>query len=214
VLTGLKDRELALEAMRLGAQDYLVKGEFDGKLLGRSLAYAIERGMLVANLRQIIDKAADGMVVVDAEGVVRYMNRSAEQLFGREAEELLGTAFPLPLAPNTTTKVSLPRGDGATRIIQLSIQSLDWQNEPSLLASMRELTELRHFHWLSQELKAPLSIIQTVVEQLENGSAGPVTPHQRQLLELLRDNASSASATLDERAVVPLAEASAPNQRP
>ncbi len=46
VLTGLDDDSTALEAVRAGAQDYLIKGEIDGKLLVRSLSYAIERKRL------------------------------------------------------------------------------------------------------------------------------------------------------------------------
>jgi len=46
VLTGLDDNSVALEAVRAGAQDYLIKGEIDGKLLVRSLSYAIERKRL------------------------------------------------------------------------------------------------------------------------------------------------------------------------
>jgi diguanylate cyclase (GGDEF)-like protein len=43
VLTGLGDEEVAARALRQGAQDYLVKGKFDGGLLLRSVAHAIER---------------------------------------------------------------------------------------------------------------------------------------------------------------------------
>lgn len=43
VLTGLADEEKALEAMQVGAQDYLVKGEIDGNVLSRSIRYSIER---------------------------------------------------------------------------------------------------------------------------------------------------------------------------
>jgi len=43
VLTGLNDDAAGLEAVRLGAQDYLVKGEVDGRLIVRAVRYAIER---------------------------------------------------------------------------------------------------------------------------------------------------------------------------
>jgi signal transduction histidine kinase len=43
VLSGLDDQDLAIRAVREGAQDYLVKGQVDGVTLTRALRYAIER---------------------------------------------------------------------------------------------------------------------------------------------------------------------------
>jgi two-component system sensor histidine kinase UhpB len=43
VLSGLSDRQIALNTISLGAQDYLVKGEFDDKVLAKSIQYSIER---------------------------------------------------------------------------------------------------------------------------------------------------------------------------
>ena len=43
VLTGFQDEALAVEALKGGAQDYLVKGQVDGTLLGRTMRYAIVR---------------------------------------------------------------------------------------------------------------------------------------------------------------------------
>jgi PAS domain S-box-containing protein len=43
VLTGMADESIGMMTVREGAQDYLSKGSFDGKLLARSIRYAIER---------------------------------------------------------------------------------------------------------------------------------------------------------------------------
>ncbi len=43
VLTGSDDKDLAIRALREGAQDYLVKGQIETALLERSIRYAIER---------------------------------------------------------------------------------------------------------------------------------------------------------------------------
>ncbi len=43
VLTGLDDRETALEALKKGAQDYLIKDNISGDLLIRAIRYAVER---------------------------------------------------------------------------------------------------------------------------------------------------------------------------
>jgi signal transduction histidine kinase len=43
VLTGLDDEQLAAQAMKVGAQDYLIKGHIQNRALPRALRYAIER---------------------------------------------------------------------------------------------------------------------------------------------------------------------------
>ena len=42
LLTGQGDRTLDVEAMKMGAADYLVKGQIDAQLLERSIRYALE----------------------------------------------------------------------------------------------------------------------------------------------------------------------------
>ncbi|MGB2695602.1 MAG: ATP-binding protein [Dehalococcoidia bacterium] len=50
VLTGTNDDVLALQAVQLGAQDYLVKGSVDSDSLSRCIRYAIERQRLLSEL--------------------------------------------------------------------------------------------------------------------------------------------------------------------
>jgi len=68
ILSGLSDTKIALEAITLGAQDYLNKGEFDEKLLGRTIRYAMERWRNLEKLRQaneryrLVSKATHDMI--------------------------------------------------------------------------------------------------------------------------------------------------------
>ncbi|MCD8486369.1 MAG: response regulator [Desertifilum sp.] len=52
VLTNTNDDELAVEAVRHGAQDYLVKRHLNQEILARSLRYAIERKQAAVALRE------------------------------------------------------------------------------------------------------------------------------------------------------------------
>lgn len=53
VFTGLDDEHEGVAAVAAGAQDYLVKGQVDGSLLGRSLRYSLERRRADENARQL-----------------------------------------------------------------------------------------------------------------------------------------------------------------
>ena len=53
VLTGLDDEALAAEAMKEGAQDYLIKGQIENRALPRALRHAIERHRMQAETDHI-----------------------------------------------------------------------------------------------------------------------------------------------------------------
>ena len=52
VLTGYEDESIGINALKLGAQDFLVKGDVNGKDLTRSINYSIERFKLLKKLSE------------------------------------------------------------------------------------------------------------------------------------------------------------------
>jgi DNA-binding NtrC family response regulator len=68
VLTRDNDKELAVEAIKLGAQDYLPKSNFDSFALVRTMNYAIERQRLTQQLRDALEnvKTLSGLLPICA----------------------------------------------------------------------------------------------------------------------------------------------------
>ena len=50
VMTGMDDETIALNSVKAGAQDFIVKGQFDSNLLSRTISYAIERHQMTKRL--------------------------------------------------------------------------------------------------------------------------------------------------------------------
>lgn len=56
VLTGISDESFGVEAVKAGAQDYLLKGDVDGRVLKRAMFHAVERKKLEIALKQAMEQ--------------------------------------------------------------------------------------------------------------------------------------------------------------
>jgi len=82
VMTGIGDERLALEAVEQGAQDYLVKGDIDGRLLVRALDYAVVRKRADDAERQMLEaQRLEGLAVL-AGGVAHQLNNLLVVIMG------------------------------------------------------------------------------------------------------------------------------------
>ena len=94
VLTNQNSIELGTKAMREGAQDYLIKREVDGPLLGRSIRYAIERAKAETALREseqryalAVDGANDGIWDWDLQTNAVYFSARWKAILGYREDE-------------------------------------------------------------------------------------------------------------------------------
>lgn len=108
-------------------------------------------------LRQIIAENADGIIVVDAEGRVRFLNPAAEQLLARPADDLLGQLFGFPLLAGDRAEIDVLHPQGDHHVAEMRVVATEWDGVPAHLISLRDITEhrraqeaLRHaeaFNW-------------------------------------------------------------------
>jgi PAS domain S-box-containing protein len=101
VLTGLDDEEVAIHALRNGAQDYLIKSEVNNTLLGRSISYAIERKRAEVALQKAHDtleervrERTDAFVMQNKKLLIEIEERrNAENLYQTLAEKSMAGVY-------------------------------------------------------------------------------------------------------------------------
>jgi PAS domain S-box-containing protein len=93
VFTCSDDDDLAILSLENGAQDYLVKGQFDRHALKRALRYASVRRQMEQNLRlfkSALNSAADGVEITDSAGRIEWVNAAFIQVTGYTLDEVIG----------------------------------------------------------------------------------------------------------------------------
>ncbi|MBF0129794.1 MAG: EAL domain-containing protein [Alphaproteobacteria bacterium] len=144
VLTGLDDESVALKAVQHGAQDFLIKGEFDSGQLKRSVRYAVERKRVFSELGEsgalldgVLSSARDAVMALEAvrsdSGAVvdflwRLANPACERVLGRHARELMGQTL-LEQIPSARERGFF---DGLVAVVEKSITlDIEWSFEES-----------------------------------------------------------------------------------
>ena len=166
-------------------------------------------------LRAIVEQLADGIVIVAADGSIRFVNPAAEQLFGRSERDLLGTPFGFPLANGEPAPIDVVRPGNATVAAELRVVDINWEGEPARLVSIRDITERRRAEerahqlereraaraeaeaanhaksellaTMSHELRTPLNAVLGYAELLDLGiGGGELAPQQRHQIDRIR----------------------------
>ncbi|HSY34452.1 MAG TPA: diguanylate cyclase, partial [Acidobacteriaceae bacterium] len=116
LLFSLAAEPMARQAMRDGAQDYLIKGEMQSQELVRPLENAIELKAIEESLFEekeraqvTLDSIGDAVISADVEGRITFLNLMAERLTGWPAPEASGLKMDEVFRiEDATTRVTIP----------------------------------------------------------------------------------------------------------
>lgn len=203
VLTGFEDESIGLEAISLGAQDYLIKDRLNLTLLRRAIRFAIERSARLRELRELEQLRAEVRERRKADqfkdrllGAVSHELRSpltvAQAAVANLADGLVG-----PLTAGQAELVEMA-GRNLDRLGRLVMNALDYSRLDSGRANLefrsvdarRLITELAS-DW-KRSLARPLSVEVDLAEDLPPARAD--ADHFAQLLSNLLDNAARHAA--------------------
>ncbi len=155
VLAELNDESIARKAVQVGVQDYLIKGQIESHLLIRTISNAIDRFKMLSTLRslaislktkesrfrEIIEKNVNGMIVVDLNNKVRFLNPAAVKLIGKTESEIIGQECDFLKFENNSSEVEIIRKDGSIAVAEIQSVDIEWNGHSSNLISLLDITE-------------------------------------------------------------------------
>ncbi len=187
IMTGLDDEITGLAAVRSGAQDYLLKGDINARMLWRVVNYALERHKTEIQLREseqryrsLIEIIPMGITIVQ-EGKIIYSNRQTELITGYSGQELKSIDGFNLIHPEErdnirryfTARMSsgqAPAGyilriihkNGSVRWLERHVALINWNNEPAVLVIDNDITQRKQAELTLQKAEANLKQAQAL----------------------------------------------------
>jgi len=165
-----------------------------------------------ASFRAIVERNPDGIIIVDKEGLVRYLNPRVRAIFGHRAADLEGKLFGEPIVAGESTEIDIIRAGGEPGTGELRVAKTDWQGGGACLLSIRDITERKRGEEelvqareaaeeasrakseflgnVSHEMRTPLTSMRNALSNILAGVAGDIDEALREYLGMLDEDCS------------------------
>ena len=151
--------------------------------------------------RAVIDASADGIAVLDSEGLVRQWNPAAHRLTGLSTELATGRPPPFPL-PEPGAKLTYKLGNG--RWIDLLCTGLSGRGEKVLdfrdITAAKELEEAKDLFLAttSHELRTPITVVQGFASTLASRWDKLADADRRSAVQTIAERAGSLARLVEQ----------------
>jgi signal transduction histidine kinase len=163
-------------------------------------------------LRSLVDGVPDGLLVVDANGTIRYLNAAASQLLRQPQSALVGSHFQVPLEPGEPVELEVDDPAGG-RICELRVRRHEVGGESVFLVSLRDSTDEVRARRLAEaeadaktelltmiahEFRNPLGTIVGCLSMLGEAAFEDRPEQRRRLLEMSQNKARELQRLVDD----------------
>ncbi len=93
----------------------------------------------------IVEKSADGILVLGSDGEVLYANPSAIDLLGYDEVFLKQATFGTPIVNVEDATLHIVRPDGKIRDVEIRTTAIDWFGRNALMVMLRDMTEQQRY---------------------------------------------------------------------
>lgn len=153
LLTGKGNKEVDIEAMQMGATDYLVKTELNADKLERCIRYSLERTEYLKALRanerkyrNIFELSKDSVFIADKQLFFKDMNAATSDLLGYTKEELLEISI-YNLISDEASKKLLQKyllEEGEVNDLELELQTKNGDKKSCIFSLMAPMDNVDH----------------------------------------------------------------------
>ncbi len=116
-----------------------------------------------ARFNNVVHSSPDGIVVIDYQGIIQYVNPASESLFGHSSERLIGESFGYPTLVGEKVEIEVLTADQKPTLVEMRIVDIEWEEQPAYLATLRDISErhalLSELHRSSKDLEHFSSIV-------------------------------------------------------
>ncbi|MBD2296086.1 PAS domain S-box protein [Anabaena sphaerica FACHB-251] len=119
-------------------------------------------------LRTIVETSASGLVTVDHQGKIVFVNPAAARMFGRDIEILCGWPFALPYDYDShrVEEIEVLQASGQRRTVNMQAAAIAWEGQDAFLMSLSDITDLKQTEELLRQSEAKYRLL---VENLPLG---------------------------------------------